>query len=126
MAMQRYYFLTVQSLCLCQANNHSLVTKTRSLVQTEGIITQLILEHALRIRVKAEVPESEQIRQLPTTVADAESDAEDERSANSQEETVLASSTSVSSNAKGPEKPANASRKSENLVGKVCSICLLV
>jgi len=104
------------------------VTKTRSLVQTEGIITQLILEHALRIRVKAEVPESEQIRQLPTTVddANAEDDAEDEHSANSQEETVLASSTSVSSNAKGPEKPANASMKSENLVGKVCSICLLV
>ncbi|KAG2023135.1 ATP-binding cassette transporter [Coprinopsis cinerea AmutBmut pab1-1] len=30
---------------------------TRTLVRTEGILTQLIFEHALRIRVKAEAPE---------------------------------------------------------------------
>jgi hypothetical protein len=33
-------------------------TQTWLLVKTEGIITQLVFEHALRIRMKAEAPES--------------------------------------------------------------------
>ncbi|KAJ3774339.1 hypothetical protein FB446DRAFT_729352 [Lentinula raphanica] len=84
---------------------------TRSIVHTESIITQVVFEHALRIRVKAEASESEQPALPSETSSLAESSPpsesqEDENesslsddgtlhsTAHSRDETLQASSTS--------------------------------
>jgi len=77
--------------------------------------------------VKAEVPESERTAQ-PSTTPDNQSVVEEEGSASSQDETLLASTASVTSSNAKPSKeeqdPLKSSSKSDNLVGKVSSVRL--
>jgi len=98
--------------------------QTRSLVRTEGIITQLIFEHALRIRVKAETPEEEKIPESPTTPDNLSVANEEGSEGDSQDDTIRASTASVTSSTTKPAKesePAKSSSKSANLVGKACT-----
>ncbi|EIN13416.1 P-loop containing nucleoside triphosphate hydrolase protein [Punctularia strigosozonata HHB-11173 SS5] len=118
---------------------------TRMLVRTEGIITQLVFEHALRTRMKAEVAESSD---SPSTskapsVADTESNEGSIDGTESGDETLQGSSTgdrnasqssSKNANAKGKGKTpsiaestkstdskthADGSSKADNLVGRI-------
>ncbi|RPD81341.1 multidrug resistance-associated ABC transporter [Lentinus tigrinus ALCF2SS1-7] len=117
---------------------------TRMLVRTEGIITQLVFDHALRIRMKAETLESPAASRATTAAhtPDNASIAEPEDGAShdspsgsnaSEDETVRASTISTASTAatkKGKEPavkkseapkdaPAEPSTGSGNLIGKI-------
>ncbi|KAF8883972.1 hypothetical protein BD779DRAFT_1787388 [Infundibulicybe gibba] len=113
---------------------------THTLVQAECIITQLVFEHALRIRVKAETPSSSppssssaSVSSTPDTVsiADQESSGSDLETAHSvggtESETLRASSSSVKSGtsskgkAKSIKDESDGSKNSSasNLVGKI-------
>ncbi|KAI5124482.1 hypothetical protein M0805_008364 [Coniferiporia weirii] len=101
-AMQYYIFLT-----------------TGTLVRCEGIITQLVFEHALRIRMKAETSSDKpgsvasSTSQTPDTASIAESDAHTESTAVNGEGNVCASGS-------GDESPlsSSASTKSNASKGK--------
>ncbi|KII93466.1 hypothetical protein PLICRDRAFT_35686 [Plicaturopsis crispa FD-325 SS-3] len=105
---------------------------TRTLVRAEAIITQLVFEHALRIRMKAETPESSSsspntpVATTPDSSSIAEGSTED--GTGSADDTLRASSSSDASAVnKGKQKsieaptpaadakPAN----TDNLVGKI-------
>ncbi|KAJ7139685.1 hypothetical protein C8R44DRAFT_867802 [Mycena epipterygia] len=118
---------------------------TRTLVRCEALITQLVFEHALRIRVKAEsaektprsgtaTPESES----PSPVEQDESNGSGDETVNSvdadtvsRDETLQASSASIKSttSSKGKGKKADtakeepeASSDASNLVGKITNL----
>ena len=60
LALQWYAFLTVRPISFCPLRfNKTFHNQTGTVVRMEGIITELIFEHALRIRMKAEIPLSE-------------------------------------------------------------------
>ncbi|OSD04422.1 multidrug resistance-associated ABC transporter [Trametes coccinea BRFM310] len=113
---------------------------TQMLVQTEAIITQLVFDHALRIRMKSDSPESPSASRVTTAVhtPDNASIAEGTNgehasgsgSNGSEDETLQASSTSVASSKadkkgkaskKDDEKPATAGSgpSSGNLIGRI-------
>ncbi|TFY70118.1 hypothetical protein EVJ58_g61 [Rhodofomes roseus] len=127
-------------------------TTTRMLVRTTSIITQLLFEHSLRIRMKAEVPDSPASSTVTTAVgtpdnasiaetegvpSQSPTEGENHSPAGSEDETVRASTisvTSTSTTAKGKRKSKALSqagegktegpKKSEeakggNLVGKI-------
>ncbi|KZT67587.1 P-loop containing nucleoside triphosphate hydrolase protein [Daedalea quercina L-15889] len=123
-------------------------TSTRTLVRTTGIITQLVFAHALRIRMKAEVPDTPASSTVTTavgtpdntSVADMEgphsqsaTDGEQHGPGSSEDETVRASTISSSSTkgkgkskvpSEGGESGKERQKKSEdakgvNLVGKI-------
>ncbi|KAJ7275433.1 multidrug resistance-associated ABC transporter [Mycena haematopus] len=119
---------------------------TRTLVRCEAILTQLVFEHALRIRVKAETAEKKSATSGTSTPAESETpspieqDASEDETLNSvdadavsRDETLQASSASVksttSSKAKGKgketkdvkEEPAE-SGDASNLVGKITNL----
>ena len=114
------------------------------LVRTEGIITQLVFNHALRIRMKAETTESPAASRVTTAAhtPDNASIAEEEDSAGhgspsgsnaSEEETVRASVISTASTAATKKATEPAAKKSQdppvasvepaaasgNLIGKI-------
>ncbi|KAF5375212.1 hypothetical protein D9758_000001 [Tetrapyrgos nigripes] len=106
---------------------------TRTLVRCQAIITQLVFEHSLRIRVKAEAPSSSgnsepnSSTDTPDTLSVA---GVEETSASSltEEETIRASTASITSNtaqSKGKkqeqkgEKEKEPTSDSSNLVGKI-------
>ena len=115
------------------------------LVRTEGIITQLVFDHALRIRMKAETTESPAASRVTTaahtpdnaSIAEEEEDSAGHGSPSgsnaSEEETVRASVISTASTAatkKGTEPTAKKSQEppvapvepaaaSGNLIGKI-------
>ena len=117
------------------------------LVRTEAIITQLVFDHSLRIRIKAETSDSPAASRATTAVhtpdnasiADVEEGSATHGSQNgsngSEDETVRASTISAASTAaakKGkdvPKKadeakstPAEPSSASGNLVGKIINL----
>ncbi|KAF8898485.1 hypothetical protein BD779DRAFT_1607278 [Infundibulicybe gibba] len=113
---------------------------TRTLVRAECIITQLVFEHALRIRVKAETPGSSppssssvSVSSTPDTVsiADQEGSGSDPEIAHSvggtESETLQASSSSVKSGTSSKGKAKSIKDESDgsehssasNLVGKI-------
>ncbi|KAG1757959.1 hypothetical protein EDB19DRAFT_1936472 [Suillus lakei] len=112
---------------------------TRALVHTEGILTQLVFEHALRIRMKAELPDDGKKSgesTVPSTpdsasVAGSSTAAADESTDGSGDETLQASAEtmSTSSTKKGKQKSQDvkedldsSSKKhssADNLVGKI-------
>ncbi|EMD39554.1 hypothetical protein CERSUDRAFT_150095 [Gelatoporia subvermispora B] len=115
-------------------------TTTRTMVRTEAIITSLVFEHSLRIRAKAETGKSSEDSSANTSgagtpetasVVDVTGDDASEGSTPSEEDTLRASSTSVSSRAdtdkgkakaKGEspsDKPAFPVENTKNLVGKL-------
>lgn len=102
-------------------------------MQTQAIITQLVFDHALRIRVKAEVaggntpassaattPDSASIAETASEGDDAETQttaaASDGGAARKHKRTPSASSTSTKAPEKGAEEAAG---KGGNLVGKL-------
>jgi len=96
---------------------------TRTLAHIQGILTQLVFEHSLRIRFKAEgssdLPAASAAatpRETPETRSIAEG-ADEEADV----QTVRTESTAASkSKAKaGPELPAPEPKKKDNLVGKI-------
>ncbi|KAF7977580.1 hypothetical protein HWV62_3166 [Athelia sp. TMB] len=103
-----------------QLNNYF---STRTLVRTEGIITQLVFEHSLRIRMKAEgqssgddgdatqvgTPDSASVAGASTT-EDAGDDASPGKGKNKQ---TISESSTLHSSSKGKSK------SSDNLVGLV-------
>ncbi|KAJ7814135.1 P-loop containing nucleoside triphosphate hydrolase protein [Mycena olivaceomarginata] len=116
---------------------------TRTLVRCEAIVTQLVFEHALRIRVKAETAEKKSSSSGTSTPADSEApspiDQEDssgdetlnstDADALSRDETLQASSSSIKSTTsskakgKGKEEPADEdSSDGSNLVGKITNL----
>ncbi|KAF7339970.1 ATP-binding cassette transporter [Mycena venus] len=116
---------------------------TRTLVRCEAIITQLVFEHALRIRVKAETAEKKSSSSGTSTPARSETpspvDREDSSGdetlnsadAVSRDETLQASSSSIksttSSKAKGKDKEVKEAEPEEspdasNLVGKITNL----
>ncbi|KAH7922933.1 hypothetical protein BV22DRAFT_1197033 [Leucogyrophana mollusca] len=109
---------------------------TRTLVRTEGIITQLVFNHSLRIRMKAELPDDSKSGEstaasTPDTASIAESSTPDDEvgTSGSEEETLQPSSASVtSSSRKGKQKAKDAKEtndtrmpksSADNLVGKI-------
>ncbi|KAJ7275443.1 hypothetical protein B0H12DRAFT_1199529 [Mycena haematopus] len=119
---------------------------TRTLVRCEAILTQLVFEHALRIRVKAETAEKKSSASGTSTPAESETpslieqdSSEDETSnwadagAVSRDETLQASSASIKSNtsskAKGKGKESKDAKEdptesgdASNLVGKITNL----
>ncbi|KAF9229723.1 P-loop containing nucleoside triphosphate hydrolase protein [Gyrodon lividus] len=109
---------------------------TRTIVRTECIITQLLFEHALRIRMKAEVPDTvkstESTVSTPDSASIAESSTVAEGSPESSVDDAQSSSTSTlnSSTTKGKQKGKDKANDAEaqvkkstssadNLVGKI-------
>ncbi|PPR05039.1 hypothetical protein CVT24_010185 [Panaeolus cyanescens] len=83
---------------------------TKALVLTQGILTQLVFEHSLRVRLKAEVTRPE--APAPTTSDEASSSSENRSGA----------STPDSSKGKAKEQPKTtppAPIKKDNVVGKI-------
>ncbi|KAK7064563.1 ATP-binding cassette transporter [Favolaschia claudopus] len=114
---------------------------TRTLVRCEAILTQLVFEHALRIRVKAETAEKKSSNSGTSTPVDSEApspadqDSGDETinatdaDAASRDETLQASSASIkstTSSKKGKGKEAKVeeeeSSDASNLVGKITNL----
>lgn len=98
----------------------------------EGIITQLVFSHALRIRMKAEASDkTEQVHLIATASPDSMSLADQPSSSNSEDQTLRSSvdSSSVEANSqssKGKQKepvsasaPAKSDSTADNLVGKM-------
>ncbi|KAI0677672.1 hypothetical protein C8Q78DRAFT_1003851 [Trametes maxima] len=113
---------------------------TRMLVQTEAIITQLVFDHALRIRMKSETSESPAASRVSTAVhtpdnasvtEENEADQGSPHASNgSEDETVRASIVSTDSTASGKaskdpkkaEEPTVTSTESQagsNLIGRI-------
>ncbi|KAJ7456632.1 hypothetical protein FB451DRAFT_1048362 [Mycena latifolia] len=111
---------------------------TRTLVRCEALITQLVFEHALRIRVKAETAEKKPSSDTSTPEASGTSTPiEREESSGSGDETLNADAVSrdetleggpapsikstTSSKAKSKEEPEE-SPDAKNLVGKITNL----
>lgn len=112
---------------------------TRALVHTEGILTQLVFEHALRIRMKAELPDDGKKSgdsTVPSTpdsasVAGSSTAAADESTDGSADETLQASAETISTSStkKGKQKSQDVTEEldsspkkhssADNLVGKI-------
>ncbi|KAG1908484.1 uncharacterized protein F5891DRAFT_993333 [Suillus fuscotomentosus] len=111
---------------------------TRVLVQTEGIITQLVFEHALRIRMKAELPDGKKSGESTpsstpdsASVAGSSTAAADESTDCSGDETLQASTETASTSSTKKDKRKSQDIKEEmdnsskqhssadNLVGKI-------
>ncbi len=104
------------------------------ITQIQGIVTQVILDHALRIRLKADVPESSDKKvaaavSTPDTVSIADEGetstlAEDQRSSNSEDHSATAASGSAGARPKDSSsikdvgtKPRE--KKEGNMIGKI-------
>ncbi|KAH7918842.1 hypothetical protein BV22DRAFT_1100095, partial [Leucogyrophana mollusca] len=109
---------------------------TRTLVRTEGIITQLLFNHSLRIRMKAEPPDDGKggnftAASTPDTASIAESSTPDDEvgTNGSEEETIQPSPASATfSSGKGKQKvkdgkgtkdTSTPKSSADNLVGKI-------
>lgn len=142
-SFQWYIFMAVSFLLLRVFHAANDNKKTRTLVRCEAIVTQLVFEHALRIRVKAETAEKKSSSSGTSTPADSEApspiDQEDssgdetlnstDADALSRDETLQASSSSIKSTTsskakgKGKEEPADEdSSDGSNLVGKITNL----
>ena len=121
-----------------------IISQTRMLVLCEAIITQLIFDHSLRIRMKAETadtpapsrvttaahtPDNASIAELDPTEADASGTSSSEDGTTVRASTISATSTTATAAAKGKEPPKKAeepapapkdeSTPSGNLIGKI-------
>lgn len=107
-------------------------------MQTEGIITQLVFEHALRIRMKAELPDGKRSGESTpsstpdsASVAGSSTAAADESTDGSGDETLQASTETASTSSTKKDKRKSQDVKEEmdnsskqhssadNLVGKI-------
>ncbi|KAI5825519.1 hypothetical protein K523DRAFT_323377 [Schizophyllum commune Tattone D] len=100
--------------------NGYLYTSTHNLAQAHTIIVQLLYEHALRIRMKAETPTSAPSRAPSPPAPDSPEDGADTASVSSSENTQT-STTVVQSAASTKDKKATEETQSssQHLVGKI-------
>lgn len=94
-----------------------LLLSTRVFAWTQAILTQLIFEHSLRIRFKAETNAKEQDATAPATPS-AASDAGDGASDDGQSENTAVSKGKAKAD-DDANKEAPAAAKKDNLVGKI-------
>ncbi|KAH9922615.1 uncharacterized protein B0H18DRAFT_1120791 [Fomitopsis serialis] len=103
---------------------------TRLLTQVEAIITQLVFEHALRMRIKADASQDPAQSEGDTTVAgtpDTASDADDTTAGKGKQkstaQTVPVAAQSADANKiigrEEKAKPADDEKKGKNVVGKI-------
>lgn len=146
-AVQWYIFVAVSDTLkqLCDAlRSEADIPQTRMLVQTEVIITQLVFDHALRIRVKSETsstPGSSAASSTATTpdnasIADVSERSESPAVEDDETQTAISEGTSASkagkhkkSQSQSPseastaatavEKPKSDGTPAGNLVGKL-------
>ncbi|KAH7927390.1 P-loop containing nucleoside triphosphate hydrolase protein [Leucogyrophana mollusca] len=90
---------------------------TRALVQTESIIVQLVFNHSLRIRMKAELPDDGKKVDEPTDATALDSAQSSTLASDTEEgETETIRSSTVTSDSKKDEGPKS---RASNLVGKL-------
>ena len=96
---------------------------TRTLARTQGILTQLVFEHSLRIRFKAEgsgdrpaTSAAVTPAETPETRSIAEGAGEEADAQSVRTESTAASKGKAKA---GPEPPAAEPKKKDNLVGKI-------
>ena len=103
---------------------------TRTLARTQGILTELVFEHSLRIRFKAELSGGEGRTPSPSTAATpapaSETGSVDSETAggdDGQSSTAYSESSAVAKGkGKGkadPEESAKEAKKKDNLIGKI-------
>jgi cobalamin biosynthesis Mg chelatase CobN len=95
----------------------------RILVQVEGLLTELIFEHALRVRVKAQNPDADFAEDVPASddasSTDGTLNATDENSDTSSETAQGAASTT----SKVPKHPSSAQAASSSVdVGRISNL----
>ncbi|KAJ7693691.1 P-loop containing nucleoside triphosphate hydrolase protein, partial [Mycena rosella] len=111
---------------------------TRTLVRCEALLTQLVFEHALRIRVKAESTEKKPSSEAPTpdasgssTPAEREQDSSGsgdetlnatEADALSRDETLEATPSIKSTTSSKSKEEAEESANARNLIGKITNL----
>ena len=100
---------------------------SRIVVHAEALITQLVLEHSLRIRLVAEDPDkkSENVHGTPSAAPDdASEEGQSSPSRESSESTAVDSTTSESEtttkdSSSTKTSPSVALKKEQNLIGKI-------
>ena len=102
---------------------------TRTLARTQGILTELVFEHSLRIRFKAESSGGEGRTPSPSTAAtpapasetgSVESETAGGSDGQSDGQSSIAhSESSAAAKGKGKEESAKEAKKKDNLIGKI-------
>ncbi|TRM65976.1 hypothetical protein BD626DRAFT_427540 [Schizophyllum amplum] len=101
---------------------------TRMLVRTEAIITQLVFEHALRIRLKAEAPESTPTTSTPPSPdslslvdqpTESETSGEETLHSASPTETTATAASVKAKKAKAEKDEEESHSSNEHLIGKI-------
>ena len=102
---------------------------TRTLARTQGILTELVFEHSLRIRFKAESSGGEGRTPSPSTAVTpapaSETGSVDSETAggeDGQSSTAYSESSAAAAKGKGkadPEESAKEAKKKDNLIGKI-------
>ncbi|KAF7798639.1 hypothetical protein EIP86_009862 [Pleurotus ostreatoroseus] len=113
--------------------------QTRMLVHSQALITQLVFNHALRVRVKAETSTSptastaSSAATSPDTSSNADDSESEESESESEDETAVSETTSatrgsrglasrpesVRGGSKGADPPVEDTQKAGNFVGKL-------
>lgn len=96
----------------------------RIVVHAEALVTQLVLEHSLRIRLVAEDPHKKSENAHGTASADASEDEQSNPSSKSSESTAIDSTASESETTTKDSSsiktaPSVALKKEQNLIGKI-------
>ncbi|KAL1697496.1 P-loop containing nucleoside triphosphate hydrolase protein [Schizophyllum commune] len=100
--------------------NGYLYTSTHNLAQAHTIIVQLLYEHALRIRMKAETPTSAPSRAPSPPAPDSPEDGADTASVSSSENTQTSTTVVQSASSTKDKKAAEETQSSsQHLVGKI-------
>jgi hypothetical protein len=146
--MQLYIFITVSYspysplLSLYRLTTDKLYKQTGMLIRTEAILTELVFEHALRIRMKEDArgetkSEGDRTTALPTPTPQSESEPDANGNAHTAESsaTVVGSETSASPKGKAkassspptpttptPSTPDAKESGPSNLVGKITNL----
>ena len=98
-------------------------TMTRTLVRCEALLVQLVFDHSLRIRFKAEAEESDEKEKKPaeptSSSTSSVTDDSTEREGSTDSATVLGTEEAPSVTKKDSPAEAKAPKKADNLVGKL-------
>ncbi|KIK08096.1 hypothetical protein K443DRAFT_672979 [Laccaria amethystina LaAM-08-1] len=97
-------------------------TMTRTLVRCEALLVQLVFDHSLRIRFKAEAEESDEKEKKPAATSSSTSSVTNdstEQEGSTDSATVLGTEEASSVTKKDSPAEAKAPKKADNLVGKL-------
>lgn len=107
--------LTLGPLMSTLSINFYIFIMTRCLVRVEAVMTQLLFDHALRLRMKDSIGDEEEEKK-PDEAETPLIRVEDEDGESAAESTAAGSANGA---AKDPEAPAQSPAKSQRLVGKI-------